>query len=373
MPGAGGAPIAREPRVLLVSGLYPSPANPVFGAFVARQHEAFERLGVPHRLVVNRRWRPGALRAGAKYASLLVRAIAAALRRDHDVVLGHFLYPTAAIARVAARASGTPYVLVAHGTDVGSLARGGAVGRACVRAAGGAAAVVAVSHALAGRLRDEIGLPASVPVPVVNMGVDRRVFRPLDGARAQMGWADGERVALFAGNLVDVKAPLVLVDAFARLKRAGGCDRLVFAGDGPLRAAIGEAARASGVAGSVELAGRLAPERLALAMNAADVFVLPSLAEALGLVLLEAMACGTPCVGSRVGGIPEVLAPECGALAQPGDAGSLAEAMRGVLEAGKDTYRQACLDAAAANDLDANAARVVEILRDAIDGTEAGR
>lgn len=372
MAGAGEAPTARPPRVLVVTGLYPSPGNPVFGSFVERQVGAFGRLGVETRVVANREWRPGALRAPLKYASLMVRTLAAAGRGGYDVVLGHFLYPTAAVARLAARLRGVPYVLVAHGTDVASIARGGSVARACARATAGASAVIAVSHALEERLRTEAGLPAGVPTAVVNMGVDPRVFHPIEDARAAMGWPDAERVALFAGNLVDVKAPLVLVEAFASLKARGACDRLVFAGEGPLRGAIAEAARAAGVADAVELPGRLSPERLALAMNAADVFVLPSRSEALGLVLLEAMACGTPCVASRVGGVPEVLAPGCGELVEPGDAASLADAVERVLRMGKHTYRDACLAAARESELDANAARVVALLSKVVADVEVG-
>lgn len=349
-----------RPRVLVVSGLYPAPDNHAFGAFVARQHEALLRLGVPHRMVVNRQWRSGAVRGAVKYGSLLVRALAAAARRDFDVVLGHFLYPAAWMARLAARVGGVPYVAVAHGIDVTSVQGSGAIARACLRATREAACVVTNSRAMEARVRGELDVPASVPVEVINMGVDRSVFRPLAGARGAFGWPDGERIALFAGNLIPRKAPDVLLEAFAALTRRGACERLVFAGDGEMRVGLAAAAARRGLA--AEFTGPLEPGRLALAMSAADVFVLPSRAEPLGVVLLEAMACGTPCVASSVGGIPEIVGEGCGRLVPPDDPASLADAIAEVLASGKETYSAACLAAAAASDLDANTERLAGVL-----------
>jgi len=78
---------------------------------------------------------------------------------------------------------------------------------------------------------------------------------------------------------------------------------------------------------------------------------LPSRNEGLGLVLLEAMACGTPCVGARVGGIPEVLtAPSCGRIVAPEDAVALAAALEEVLLLGKKHFHEACVTNASAHD-----------------------
>lgn len=348
----GPRPVAA--RVLVVSGMYPSDENPTFGAFIAKQDAAMTMLGVEHRVVANSDARTGALAGLRKYGSLLLRTLAVARRRDFDVVAGHFLYPSAWLARVAARIGRTPYVVVAHGTDVSSVQRRGPLAAACLRATRAAACVVAVSRDLERRVRGELALPATVETAVIDMGVDRAVFHPRDDARERMGWEVGERIALFAGNLIPRKAPDVLVDAFALLKQRDACDRLVLVGDGEMRLRLEGRAAERGCAEAVTLAGSMPPARLALAMAAADVFVLPSRAEPLGVVLLEAMACGTPCVASEVGGIPEVLGPACGRLVPPGDAEALAAAIAEVLRDGKEPYREACLATAEAHDLTAN-------------------
>ena len=363
MSRPGEASERTAPSVLLISSLYPSGSDPVFGAFVAKQHASLTRLGVQHRLVVNTRSRPGALSGLWKYASLLARTLAAASHRDFDVVLGHFLYPTAWLASLASRIAHVPYVVVAHGTDVGSVQRRGPLARACLSATRRAACVVTVSRAMETKVRAELGVPASVPTQVINMGVDRAVFHPVVDARATLQLPGEARVALFAGNLIARKAPDVLLEAFARCRAAGACDRLVVVGDGPLRASLERRAAEPDIAGAVTFTGAIPADRLAIAMSAADVFVLPSVAEPLGVVLLEAMACGTPCVASRVGGIPEVVAvPANGRLVESGDPDSLAAAMGEVLAAGRDSFVDACLATAARDDLDANTARLVEVL-----------
>lgn len=358
----------REPSaLLLLSNMYPSAADPVFGSFVAKQVAALRAAGVRVCVVASPRGRAGALGLLARYTSLAVRTkIAALFHRDFDVIVAHFLYPTASLARIASMLSGRPYVLVAHGMDVTSVQGRGLFARLSLAATRRASLVVVVSKALEARVRAELRLPGSVPIVVINMGVDRSVFMPAagEGARLELGWSQDEKVALFAGNLIERKGVDVLVAAFARLHADGTCSRLVLAGAGPLRQLLGVQATALGVSDVVQFAGPVDAGSLAHLMAAADVFVLPSRSEPLGVVLLEAMACGTPVVASRVGGIPEIVGDGCGALVEPDDDAALAEGIATVLSHGKERYAGPCLEAAAANDLDANAARLLDAASD---------
>jgi glycosyltransferase involved in cell wall biosynthesis len=104
----------------------------------------------------------------------------------------------------------------------------------------------------------------------------------------------------------------------------------VLVGDGPLWAELEELARSLGLGGAVLFAGyRPNPERFLAAM---DVFVLPSRAEAMPLVIPEAWAAGRPVVASRVGGIPELIEDgKTGLLIEPGDVDGLAVRLRRLL------------------------------------------
>jgi glycosyltransferase involved in cell wall biosynthesis len=77
----------------------------------------------------------------------------------------------------------------------------------------------------------------------------------------------------------------------------------------------------------VTFAGQQPPNQVRLWLQQAKLFVLPSVEEGLGVVLLEALACGVPIVASRVGGIPEAVTPEVGLLVPPADPALLGEAI----------------------------------------------
>lgn len=358
------------PSILMLSNMYPAPDNPMFGAFVEKQERALRELGVPFRLVKNTRWRTGALNNGVKYASLLVRTVLAAARGGFDVIIAHYLYPTAWLARIASDISGKPYVLMAHGTDIRSVQRRDPIAGRCRAALPGAALVVGVSEAIEEELREELSLPRSVPVAVINMGVDRETFQAVPDGRASLGLPEDARIVLFAGNFIRRKNLEVLIPAFDIAVRAGGTDLLLLAGGDPegRRAAVEADVRDRGLGEHVRFLGVLEPHKLAAVMTAADVFVLPSVFEAAGVVLLEAMACGTPVVASRVGGIPGVVSSECGRLVPPTDVKGFAEAMAEVIRRGKPFFAEGCATAAAANDVREMTRRLVEAA-----GRAAGR
>lgn len=358
-------------NVLMVTNMYPSDANPVFGVFVARQVAALRELGVDVRLVANTDERGGA-RSLIKYISLLVRALLAALRGDVDIVVGHFLYPTAWIASLCARIARAPYVVVAHGTDVSSASGSGFLARRTRAALLGADGVVAVSSALGSRLRNELGVMAETTVHIVHMGVDLDVFRLNPGARESLGWPPAERVVLFVGNLVPVKGPDVLLEAFSALRSRDVTDGLEVVGDGPMAESLRVAAREYGIADAVTFAGRLDSASVALRLAAADVVAMPSRNEGLGLVAMEALACGTPVVASRVGGLAEVFpGAECGAFVEPDDARALAGALEQVLVNGKERYSESCARAVRPHSVRVKAEAFIDVLKEVSHGAES--
>ena len=359
---ADGARDDSTPSLLVLSNMYPAADNPMFGAFIEKQERALRDLGVTFRLVKNSRWRTGPLNNAWKYASMLVRTAIAALRGGFDVIIAHYLYPTAWFAHVASRISGKPYVLMAHGTDIRSVQRRDAIAARCRAALPGAVLVVGVSDAIEHELRDELRLPLSVPVAVINMGVDRETFEAVPGARASLGLPEDARIVMFAGNFIRRKNLEVLIPAFDIAVQAGHADLLLLAGGDPegRRAALEAEVSARRLADRVRFLGVLEPPELAVAMTAADVFVLPSVFEAAGVVLLEAMACGTPVVGSRVGGIPGIVSSDCGRLVPSHDVEGFAAAIAEVIELGKPFFAEGCEAAAAANDVCGMTRRLVD-------------
>jgi D-inositol-3-phosphate glycosyltransferase len=144
-------------------------------------------------------------------------------------------------------------------------------------------------------------------VAVINGGVDLRLFRPLDRAiaRARLG-LDGE-IVLFVGRMDRVKGLDVLLRAIALLRHRPSLKLVVVGGSGQEE----ELRRCRALADRLDLdvlfRGAIPQEELPSYYNAADVLVVPSHYESFGLVAVEALACGTPVIGSMVGGLPTVI------------------------------------------------------------------
>ncbi len=345
-------------RVLCLSNMWPGPADPDYGAFVADMCGALERRGMSVEPVVIDHRASGPARTPAKYAGLTTRAMRAARRAD--VIYAHYLFPTAAAAAVAARAAGIPFVVTAHGQDVRNLERP-ALRRATAPALRAASAVIAVSRYLADGLRASgIALP---PVHVVNMGVDLERFAPGDrtAARERLGVPAGVPMILAVGGLTDRKNPLGLLQAFARVRASRPDARLVFVGDGALARAVDLGAERLGVADAVTRTGALPHDRVADWVAACDLLALVSRVEPLGVVALEALAGGRPVVATAVGGTREVVpVPRAGRIVDPRDPAAMARALLEVLD--DPPPPGACRDAARPHGLDRQAARVGAIL-----------
>ncbi len=168
---------------------------------------------------------------------------------------------------------------------------------------------------------------------VIYNSVDVSVFKPApqrrQRARAEMGIGPGKYVIGTVASLSEQKGHVYLLET-ARLIAGMEPDiHFVLIGDGDLRRSLEDEARNSGLESVVTFLGhRTDVDKL---YHGFDCFVLPSLWEGLGIVLLEAMACGVPIVATHVGGIPEVLDNDrCGMLVPPRDPHTLAEAILAV-------------------------------------------
>jgi glycosyltransferase involved in cell wall biosynthesis len=140
---------------------------------------------------------------------------------------------------------------------------------------------------------------------------------------------------VFLGWLVQNKGVFELVEAFVRVRVHVPSAKLVFAGskdDGRLRANVAR----HGVSDAVEFPGWLGPDEVVALLARATVFVLPSHTEGFPMAILEALACGTPIVATRVGGIPEILEHERHALlVAPRDVEGLTAALGRILQDGE--------------------------------------
>jgi glycosyltransferase involved in cell wall biosynthesis len=144
---------------------------------------------------------------------------------------------------------------------------------------------------------------------------------------------------VYVGEMRRLKGVDVLLDALARLAAEGWNGRALLYGEGPDRTAFESRTADLGLTHQVHFRGA-APAREAFCT--ARVLVVPSRAESLPYIVLEAAAAAVPLVATRVGGIPEIFGPDADALVQPEDAAGLAAGMRAAL-AGDASARTARL------------------------------
>ncbi|MFF7632728.1 glycosyltransferase family 4 protein [Kitasatospora sp. NPDC008050] len=180
--------------------------------------------------------------------------------------------------------------------------------------------VLAPSRYFAQAVRRDLG---RVPVHVLPNGIEAGPGPAPIGDPAEL---------VFVGRLEPVKGVRVLLEAFRQVIRNHPGTRLTIVGDGTARAAL-EALAADLVAeGSVAFTGWLSPQGVGERLRSAAVVVLPSLwPENFPTVALEALQLGRPLVASAVGGLPELVGPDNGALVPPGDAQALAAALSGLV------------------------------------------
>ena len=146
-------------------------------------------------------------------------------------------------------------------------------------------------------------------IAVVPCGVNLDLFQPVDkeDARQQLGLRDDDRILLFVGRIEPLKGVDILLGAAAQVEAESDCFVLIIGGDSAAQdgemAHLRLLASELGISERVNFLGAVDHEKLPLFYSAADVCVVPSFYESFGLVALEAMACGTPVVASRVGGL----------------------------------------------------------------------
>jgi glycosyltransferase involved in cell wall biosynthesis len=151
-------------------------------------------------------------------------------------------------------------------------------------------------------------------------------------ARGKKPAEDRPRV-LFVGRLVPQKGHAVLLDAVALLRARGIETELLLAGEGPTRGQLEARAALLGVAEQTCFLGAVGQEEIRELYEEASVFCLPSFAEGLPTVLMEAMALELPVVSTRINGVPELVRDrETGLLVTPGRADELADAIQLLLE-----------------------------------------
>jgi colanic acid/amylovoran biosynthesis glycosyltransferase len=232
----------------------------------------------------------------------------------------------------------------------------------------GARFVVCNSDFTRAQLMKLVGREQWTKLHVVRCGLDSRAFA------APRASDDGGRFrVLTVARLVPGKGHALLLEALEALRERGLDVGATFVGEGPERAGLEWLSRDLGLTDRVHFAGAVGQDELPRWYAAADAFCLPTLAEGLGVVLMEAMAAGLPVVSTRVMGVPEVVEDgDSGFLVSPGRSDGLADALEQLAaspELRVSMGRRGRLRVEQFFDLDEAAARLADLLEGTVSAT----
>lgn len=250
------------------------------------------------------------------------KSVSALITSFHpDVILSSWLPDGVAASKFRSKLD-IPVLAIADGTDVNQWPtkyRGWEAARNILNE--DISSVIFVSEALK-TLGFSLGLTNKKNV-VLHNAVDINLFVPGNIQRKE-----NEYQVLGVGRLVPTKGFHVLLQAFAEFLRcANQKARLTLIGDGSQREVLRQQALQLGILPSVEFVDPIDQQKLVKYYQEADMFCLPSFNEGFPCVVVEAMACGTPVIASRVGGIAEVVDTQSGILVEPGEVSALCNAL----------------------------------------------
>jgi len=238
-------------------------------------------------------------------------------RSRFDCIDAHFVYPDGLAAVLLGKALSIPVTVSARGTDV-NLYPSFRLIRPMIRwTLHESAALIAVSRALKEKMVEVGG--AAEKIDVIPNGVDATLFRQISqkDARAKLNLTEDGPLLLSVGSLMPSKGHELLIRASELVRRQQAGLRLYILGDGAFRGELESLALKLGLQDCVKFPGKRPNEELPTWFSAADISCLASEREGWPNVVTESLACGTPVVGARVGGIPEILhSPELGVLVE---------------------------------------------------------
>ena len=248
---------------------------------------------------------------------------------DIDIIHGHYLFPAGAAAvEVGSKHKIKTYV-TAHGSDMFEMYKKQSFMRPFIKKVLKKADVVfAVSNALKHEILATGVEDIESKTRLYWNSVDIKKF---SSDNKNLLENHSKQIVLFVGNIIKRKNVNLIIEA---KKQSNEDYELVIVGDGPLKKDLEEKVRNENIPDVTFLGSRSDVENI---IPGCEVLVLPSFSESFGLVLIEALACGKPVIGSNVGGISEIITDDVGLLIDPNDSATLSDAIDRII--GDEEFR----------------------------------
>ena len=258
---------------------------------------------------------------------------------DAQIIHAHWVLPNGFAAAIASKILGIPFIISLHGSDIFTASKNALFRAVAKWTFQQSSYVSACSQELCDRAKQ---INPNINIEVIPWGADPEKFRPLEdrcNVREKYGWSPKELIISTLGRMVHKKGFSQLIDIIPDLTSCTQKFRVVIGGSGPLEDELKEKAARMNLSEIVSFPGRIPWDEVPKYLAASDIFVLPSQRDEAGnldglpTVLLEAMACGLPCVASDVGGVSLVIdQAKNGFLISPNSSSELTEGLRSLIE-----------------------------------------
>jgi glycosyltransferase involved in cell wall biosynthesis len=291
-------------KVLIISNMYPSKKDPIYGNFVEEQNIFLNKSGIKT-LVSSIKERDGSVFFKIyKYSKLYTDSFIKALKPSVKIVHFHYEYPTALFAPFFKNILGKRIFITIHGSSL--LSHKGWKKKLVRTFLTSSDFVVCVSDYLKKEVQNYYQLEPS-KVLSIHCGVDTEKFvqKNKEEMREKLSLPVDKKIIIYLGRLHNEKGIDTLISSIPDLLIEDPSYYFLFVGNGPeksktLKLAIDNDQSVRSINGVPK---ELVPDYF----NAADLFIFPTKKETFGLVAIEALSCGTPVVASNVGGVPEII------------------------------------------------------------------
>ena len=248
--------------------------------------------------------------------------LAAHMKRNGITHLhNHIAKASCTVAMLASAISDIPFSFTLHGPDIFFEPKHWRLDEKIARAK----FVACISNFCRSQAMVFSGAKDTEKLKIVHCGIDPRRYEETVNT-------DGHQL-LFVGRMAQVKGVPLLLNAVASLSKSHPKTHLTLIGDGPDRAALEKQAETLGIIDHVSFEGYQSQAAVSEALSASDLFVLPSFAEGVPVVLMEAMAAKRAVLTTRIAGIPELIEDgQSGVLVTPGDQNALTQSLATLLD-----------------------------------------
>ena len=293
-------------KILVATTMFPNKYNPFSGVFIKNQIKLLrDKFGIESIVITGDGSNHLTILILKKYLLFFIRIIWSAFFKRFDLIHVHFSYPTGFLSLICKWITGKKLIITIHGSDINQHQKMNILSRYLIKQTLNTCDhIIAVSDDLRMKMISQFGI-STEKLSVINMGFDRNIFCFHQNEEEKR---KETFIILFVGRLIPVKGFELLIDAIEKLNlQANSNFECVVIGEGSHRAQYEKTAKEKRLDKIFRFIEPLGQKKIATWMRKSNIVVIPSYQEGFGLVAIESLACGTPVIASKVGGLKEII------------------------------------------------------------------